>query len=493
MRSIWGRGLRRRFRWNIALNIVEGDHFDVVIIGAGMSGLAAGIRLVLFGKKVLILERHNAIGGLNSFYSIGGRKYDVGLHAMTNYAIDIKGSPLMKIFRQLRIHPDEFDLSPQRRSKIVYNGASLFFDNNINYLRSEIEREFPEELDGFNRLCEVVEREFGVLSIDGWNVSAFQRLGQYIKNPILRNLIILPPLFYGSAWENDMGWNQFVVLFKSIFLEGLARPYEGIRVVLRVLKEKYKSLGGLRKMKCGVKEIRVVGERVRNLILDDGVSIMADHVISSIGLPETLGLCSGGDLMGNEDGMVGKISFVETALVIKDQPRALGWDDTIIFYNDGENLNYECPKDLVGLNAGVICIPNNYVYRDGRDLEEGVIRVTALGNYDLWSGLNEEDYRREKGVWFNRLQEKALKFLPSADLDYLRSITVAKDMFTPRTIKKYTGHLKGAVYGASRKSYGGRTHLENLYICGTDEGFLGVTGAMISGIGVANRCVLAGG
>ncbi|MGC4072912.1 MAG: FAD-dependent oxidoreductase [Nibricoccus sp.] len=38
-------------------------HYDVVIIGAGMSGLAAGIRLAHFGKRVCIFERHNAVGG----------------------------------------------------------------------------------------------------------------------------------------------------------------------------------------------------------------------------------------------------------------------------------------------------------------------------------------------------------------------------------------------------------------------------------------------
>ncbi|HEY0947484.1 MAG TPA: FAD-binding protein, partial [Opitutaceae bacterium] len=30
------------------------SHYDVAIIGAGMSGLAAGIRLAHFGKKVCI-------------------------------------------------------------------------------------------------------------------------------------------------------------------------------------------------------------------------------------------------------------------------------------------------------------------------------------------------------------------------------------------------------------------------------------------------------
>ena len=60
-------------------------HYDAVIIGAGMSGLAAAVRLGMFGRKVLVLERHNAPGGLNSFYARGKRKYDVGLHALTNW------------------------------------------------------------------------------------------------------------------------------------------------------------------------------------------------------------------------------------------------------------------------------------------------------------------------------------------------------------------------------------------------------------------------
>jgi len=54
--------------------------YDTIIIGAGMSGLAAGIRLAHYDQKVCILERHYTIGGLNSFYRMNGRDYDVGLH-----------------------------------------------------------------------------------------------------------------------------------------------------------------------------------------------------------------------------------------------------------------------------------------------------------------------------------------------------------------------------------------------------------------------------
>jgi phytoene dehydrogenase-like protein len=71
-----------------------------------------------------------------------------------------------------------------------------------------------------------------------------------------------------------------------------------------------------------------------------------------------------------------------------------------------------------------------------------------------------------------------------------RPRVIARDTFTPTTIKRYTGHENGAVYGAPDKRKSGTTHLKNLFICGTDQGLVGVIGAMISGIIMANRHVL---
>ena len=63
-------------------------------------------------------------------------------------------------------------------------------------------------------------------------------------------------------------------------------------------------------------------------------------------------------------------------------------------------------------------------------------------------------------------------------------------MFTPRTITKFTGHFGGAIYGAPKKDRQGRTGLDNVYLCGTDQGFLGIVGAMLSGISMANYHIL---
>ena len=60
-------------------------------------------------------------------------------------------------------------------------------------------------------------------------------------------------------------------------------------------------------------------------------------------------------------------------------------------------------------------------------------------------------------------------------------------MFTPRTIERYTWHLHGAVYGSPAKRLDGQTPIEGLYLIGTDQGLVGVVGALMSGIQVANR------
>lgn len=467
---------------------MEGEHFDAVIIGAGMSGLAAGIRLALFDKKVIILERHNAIGGLNSFYSIDGRKYDVGLHAMTNYAPGVKGAPLNKLFRQLRINPNEFNLSPQKQSKIVFNGCKLHFSNDLNLIKSQIAQQFPNQIDGFCQLCLAVEQEFMALTPDQ-ELSALSIIPNFISDPFLANILLLPLLYYGSPQENDITWNQFVILFKSIYLEGLARPYEGIRLILHVLKDKYNALGGLRKMKCGVRQIISSNNNVQYLILDNGTRISADHIISSIGLPETLNLCSERPKTDHPNN-IGQLSFVETISIIKDQPKTLGWNDTIIFFNDSHDLQYQCPHNLVNTHSGVICIPNNYEYSNSQELPEGILRTTVLANYALWNKLSPDEYKSQKNDWFDQIHKKALQFLPELPPHYLESITLAKDMFTPKTIHKYTGRLNGAIYGATRKTPSGNTHLNNLYICGTDQGLLGITGSLISGISMANKHIL---
>jgi phytoene dehydrogenase-like protein len=452
-----------------------------------MSGLAAGIRLAHFDKSVLVLDRHNVVGGLNSYYSFDARKFDVGLHAVTNYvAPGVKGTPLSKICRQLRITREELGLAPQTcGSRVVFPGVDLRFSNDFELLRAEVRDRFPDQVDGFDSLTTFV-REFDPFADDLRIEDARPVLAGFITEPILLEMILCPLMYYGSARAGDMDLDQFVILFRSLYLEGFGRPIEGVRRILRLLQKKFRTLGGERKMKCGVSRIEVANGRAKSLTLDDGQAITADIVLSSIGAVETARLC--GDQASNAAGEdIGRITYVETITVLDKQPAEFGWNDTIIFFSNRENFFYDCPEDLVDTAGGILCFPNNYDYADGQQLDEGFLRITALANYGGWTGMNEDKYLGQKAVWSERLTDGALKILPPINRIDLERSTLATDMFTPRTVKKYTGHLAGAIYGSHRKIRDGRTHLDNVFLCGTDQGFLGITGAMLSGISMANR------
>jgi hypothetical protein len=471
-------------------------HYDVVIIGAGMSGLAAGIRLAHFGRRVCIFERHNGVGGLNGFYSIAGRRYDVGLHAMTNFVRPgVKGTPLTKLLRQLRIQREEFALCEQRQSRVAFGPrgeSSLRFTNDFAVLESEVAAAFPRQIDGFRRLTAAV-RACDDVGLDAQPVSARAVVREHLSDPLLEDMLFCPLMYYGSATEHDMEFGQFAIMFKALFLEGFARPLEGVRLILRVLLEKYREAGGERRMKCGVRRIVSREGRATAVELDDGTEVTADHVISSIGAPETEGLLDPA-LREPSRAEAGRLSFVETITVLDRPPARLGWgDDTIVFFNDSPRFDYARPEGQVDLRSGVICLPNNFDFGPDRGLPEGLLRVTCLANHDRWTGLSEEAYCADKRRWFDAVQASARRFLPpEAAAGEAERAVVATDMFTPRTITRYTGHLAGAIYGSPRKHRQGRTALANVYLCGTDQGFLGIVGAMLSGISMANFHVLKG-
>ncbi len=466
-------------------------HYDALVIGCGMSGLGAGIRLAMSGRRVLLVERHNAPGGLNSFYFLGGRKMDVGLHALTNYLPPGHKGALTKICRQLRIDREAFDLCPQKGSRIAFPGVDLRFGNGLGLLESEVARVFPAEIDRFRELVRRVDEHEALDTSRASGLTARSVLSGLLREPLLAEMLLCPILYYGSAREDDVDFDQFCILFRALFMEGFARPFEGVRVILRVLLERYREAGGERRMKCGVRRLHLEGGRVKGVELDDGTLVTADHILSSAGADETLALLEPSPPKAPAADFR-RLSYCETLSFLDREPASLGWEDTIVFFNDSPRFIYRQPGELVDLRSGVICLPNNYEY-GGRRLPEGLLRVTGLASHALWTSLEESAYRAAKERGYEAMTRSALRFLAPLPEAQFRRCTVFHDMFTPRTVERFTGHIGGAVYGSPHKLRDGRSPVENLYICGTDQGFLGIVGALLSGISMANAHVIGKG
>lgn len=453
-------------------------HYDAIVIGAGLSGLAAGVRLAQFDQKVVVLERHSLWGGLNSFYKQGGHRFDTGLHALTNFAEKgARGKPLTRVLRQLRLRHQDLALQEQRHSKIVFPDVTLSFSNDFERLRSEVHEAFPSEREGFDRLA----ADMAATGYAEMPKPAFARevLAEYLTDPLLTDLLLHPILWYGSPTPEDVTWPVFVVMWKSLYEEGFARPEGGIRPLLDLLRKRYLELGGELRMRSGVQELLRDGQRVLGVRLEDGTELTADRVLTSAGFVESMELA--GEDHGHETG---PLSFIETCSVLDKPPLELGWDTTITFYNLAERTVYGVPEGDVDVRSGVLCCPTNY---QGNEGDEAHWRITVLARPDAWIGRGDDYDGRKREV-----AAEALDAAASFGADARGHITY-QDVFTPRTILKFTGHRNGAVYGAPNKRWDGRTDLENLFLIGTDQGNYGIVGAMMSGIDGANRHALAGG
>lgn len=450
--------------------------YDVIIIGAGMSGMAAAIRLAMFDKKVLLLEKHVITGGLNSYYKRAKRDFDVGLHALTNYME--KGErkkPLSKLLKQLRIPYDELKLSPQRHSKILFPDKELKFTNDLNDFTDEIAANFPDQVDGFVSLVNYISN-FNETALDNEQIMAKEVVKKYITNEELLEMIFCPLLIYGSAWENDMDFSQFAIMFKSIYIEGFSRPEGGVRTIIDILLKKLETLGCEIRFRSEVQSIETKNGKVCGVHLKKGEYLETDKVISSMGYPETLSVVDTDRELPSP--AVGKMTFTESILVLDKKPVDFGIDSTIIFYNDRPKYQYRMPEEFFDPRSAVICLPNNFTHDD---FDEGWIRITNMANFKLWDEFDKELYKEKKAIVYNNAVELTKKIMPgwNGEVTY-------KDIFSPTTIKKYTSHHGGTVYGSTDKSRDGSTPIDGLFLCGTDQGFLGIVGSMLSGISMAN-------
>jgi phytoene dehydrogenase-like protein len=456
--------------------------YQLIIIGAGLSGLAAGIRSARFGQKTLVVEQHHTPGGLNSYYHRQGYLLETGLHAMTNFAPrGEKHAPLNRLFRQLKLSRKKFVTREQNGSEIIFPGVSLKFSNNLQLLCEEIASVFPARIDQFMGIVKEIEAYDPFAEVP-WR-SAREFLHERLAEPLLIDMLLLPLMVYGSAEEHDMDLGQFAIMFRALFLEGFFRPEKTIKELLDMLLEQYRKFDGELRMRAPVTEIVGNREQVYGIRLDTGEEITASSILSTVGIPGTARL-SGWPLDLRK--YTGQMSFMETiSMVPKKNLHPQRCERTILFYNQLDKLSYCRPQSPIDASWGVVCFPDNFEGLHDNSRETVQVRVTNAANYSLWQQLDTQQYSALKKKCGRQSAEAVSKIIGN-----YRQDVVYQDSFTPMTIEHYTAKPEGAVYGSPVKIKSGRTPWRNLFIAGTDQGYLGIVGSMLSGVTIVNQHLL---
>ena len=111
---------------------VKGPTDHVVVVGAGLAGLSAALRLAGAGRKVTVVERESVPGGRNGLLNKSGFSFDTGPSVLT--MPDLIADALACVGEDLKDWLDLIPLKPLYRA-FYHDGSQLDVHADTNQMQ----------------------------------------------------------------------------------------------------------------------------------------------------------------------------------------------------------------------------------------------------------------------------------------------------------------------------------------------------------------------
>jgi len=99
---------------------MSGDRLDAVVVGAGISGLAAAFRLARGGLRVAVLEAAERVGGAIETFSDGAWRFEMGPNTV------VENDPSVgRLIRDAGLEGEKIVASPSAKRRYLYKGSQL--------------------------------------------------------------------------------------------------------------------------------------------------------------------------------------------------------------------------------------------------------------------------------------------------------------------------------------------------------------------------------
>ncbi len=267
----------------------------ILIIGAGMGGLTAALRLARHGYAVCLLEARTTLGGLAAGFRQDGLDFDAGPYIL----LDRPG--LDWAFRAVGLELD--DLVTLHRLDPVYEVASasglVRFHADVEQTACGLEAAWPGSGRRYRRLVADLAKTYRALqplqlrSRPGWR--DLLRTGAWRQVPfLLRSLAAVlgsaglpPPVVDALAiWTHVAGQrvaeapSPLALVCAVIHAVGAFYPVGGVGAIPRVLAGAVAAAGVEVRLGCRVRALRCDHGRVGGVETDQGEILAADAVLS---------------------------------------------------------------------------------------------------------------------------------------------------------------------------------------------------------------------
>jgi phytoene dehydrogenase-like protein len=423
---------------------------SVIIIGAGMGGLAAGIYARKNGFDALILEAHSIAGGQCTSWTRKGYVFDACIHHLFGCS-DTTGTN--KLWRELGAMP--LALLPTRECFAAqFPDGRTFIDYwDLEKLRGHMLELSPGDSRAIDAYIGAIRSLKGTDLMGGMTGGSFWRAAKGALGIAFNSRRLLANVKNFAARFKDQGLRRAVELSLYSLPEGpflmhamrhayaldgdIKWPAGGSRSLASAMERRFLELGGRIEYKRKVERIIVEEDTAVGVVLADGSEWRADYLVSNADGRKTIR-----ELLG------GRYTSPEIDASCADPDDEVNWA-VHVFLGVDMDLSAE-PSDLIILLDGEVEIAgkrirNMELQTFGHDPSmappgKGVIKAELFSTRSYWKALEGDRaaYEAEK----KKVAEGVIGILEKRWPDF-RGTIEAIDVPTLATWERYMGGTNG--------------------------------------------------
>ena len=309
---------------------VTGPTDHVVIVGAGLGGLSAALRLAGAGRKVTVVERESVPGGRNGLLNKDGYSFDTGPTVLT--MPDLIQDALSCVGEDIKDWLELIPLDPLYRA-FYHDGSTLDVHADTTAMQAEIEKTIGgDEALGYGKYVDFVTKlykyemnDFIDRNIDSplnlvtpnlaklVALGGFRRLApkvnEFLKDPRTQKVYSFQAMYAGVSPQQALAIYAVIAYMDSV--NGVFFPKGGMHAVPRALAGAATKHGVEFKYNTTVTSIEHSGGRARAVLTDTGERIECDVVVLNPDLP-----IAWKELLGNEPRKVKKLDYSPSCVTL---------------------------------------------------------------------------------------------------------------------------------------------------------------------------------
>ncbi len=496
--------------------------YDVIVVGAGMGGLAAANVLVKNNKKVLLLEQSHTAGGFANSFVRGRFEFEVSLHELCGFGrYDLPFGPVRGLFDKLGISdridwidiPDAYRMITLDKKYDVTMpfGIKEYIDKLEEYApgsRKEAERLFRSGED-VRKEIEALARPMGMLRKAAvmMKKGVLLHTAGYSLNEVLETFalsdrakdILRAYWAYLCVDLDTLDFVHYIQMLNSYIELKSVVPRLRSHEMVNCLVDCFRENGGEIWLGAKVTQVLTENKSVKGVRLSDGTEIKASTVVCNCSPHNVFGkMIKKADIPEYEIKKANARTFGGRGfcvfLGLNKSAEALGLKDYSYFIfpdmDTAKQFKRMAHPDTNDVQ-NTVCL--NAVYPEASPEGTSMLCMTTLFTGDYWGSVSPEDYIKEKERFALRMIEN---FEKATGID-IKSNIEEIEIAAPQTFARFTDTPEGTIYGylgkegdgvvARRMEKKGET-VNGLYFAGGyGHMLLGYSSALSSGRSVAHE------